>query len=254
MTEPIQRMKRAALGAAAVVVLVAAGLSWSCASTAASLSSGKDQRKPAEVMSWRGARWLERDTREQEERPDILLELMGLSRGDIVADVGCGTGFYARRMAKRVAPEGRVYGVDVQPEMLEFLQELAAQESISNITPILGDPNDPNLPDGTVDWILLVDVYHEFQDPESMLAQLRKALAPEGRIALVEYRLEGGTARHIRRDHRMSPEQVMNEWIPAGFELIEQNESLPSQDVFIFGKAELPVSILAPESAITIFQ
>jgi hypothetical protein len=89
----------------------------------------------------------------------------------------------------------------------------------------------------------LVDVYHEFQEPESMLAELRKALSPEGRIALVEYRLEGDTARHIRREHRMSPEQVMDEWTRAGFELVEQHESLPSQHLFIFRRAELPVSL-----------
>jgi len=223
-------------------LLLAATLSGACASAGAPSAAGTTERKPAEVMSWLGARWLEREGRAEEERPDLLLDFLDLSRGDVVADVGCGTGFYARRMAKRVAPEGRVYAVDIQPEMLEMLEQIAASQSLGGIVPVLGDPDDPKLPEGAVDWILLVDVYHEFQDPAAMLAELGEALSPQGRIALVEYRLDGDTARHIRRDHRMSPEQVMVEWETAGFELVDRYEGLPSQHVFVFGRESLPLS------------
>ncbi len=189
-------------------------------------------RKPAQVFT--GSEWLERESREAEERPDELLEMLGLEAGDRVADVGCGTGYFARRMAGRVLPGGTIYAEDIQPQMLERVRQRAAEDGIVNIETILGTETDPKLPAGGIDLILLVDVYHEFQKPKEMLAHLGRALAPGGRVALVEYRLEGNTALHIHRDHRMSVEQVLAEWVPAGFELVERIESLPTQHLFIF--------------------
>ena len=189
-------------------------------------------RTPAQVFT--GSDWLERESREAEERPEELLEILGLKPGDRVADVGCGTGYFARRMAARVLPGGVIYAEDIQPRMLERVRTRAAEEGIGNIRTILGTETDPKLPPGGIDLILLVDVYHEFQKPKEMLAHLKKALAPGGRVALVEYRAEGETARHIHRDHRMSVEQVLAEWVPAGFELIERVESLPTQHLFLF--------------------
>lgn len=191
-------------------------------------------RKPAEVMSWEGADWLEREHREELEKPEVVLRAMGLKDGDLVADLGAGTGFFTRRMARAVAPAGKVYATDIQPQMLERLKASAAQEGIANIVTVLGTETDPKLPRGTFDWILLVDVYHEFQRPEPMLAKIREALRPGGRVALVEYRAEGDTAAHIHKDHKMSVEQVLAEWTPAGFELVETVEELPSQHLFIF--------------------
>jgi predicted methyltransferase len=164
---------------------------------------------------------------------------MALQPGDVVADLGCGSGFYARRLAKAVTPGGRVYCVDVQPEMIRMARVLAAREGVSDaIVPVLAEETDPRLPPGALDWILLVDVYHELQQPGPVLAALRSALAPEGRVALVEYRLEGVTASHIKLDHRMSPAQVLAEWEPAGFRLVEQIETLPSQHLFVFARAD----------------
>lgn len=194
-------------------------------------------RKVAGVMSYRGAPWLERDGRAEEENSEALLAKLALQPGQKVADIGCGSGYYSRRMAKAVAPEGTVYAVDIQPEMLLILQQLAAREEITNIAPIHGRVDDPLLPSGEIDWILLVDVYHEMQDPAAMLAHLRDALAPEGRVALLEFRLEGESARHIKLEHRMSVEQVRAEWEPAGFELVELWEELPTQHLFIFRAA-----------------
>lgn len=191
-------------------------------------------RKPAEVMPWQGADWLEREHREELEKPEVVLGAMGLKDGDLVADLGAGTGFFTRRMARAVAPTGKVYATDIQPQMLERLEASAAQEGIGNIVTVLGTETDPKLPRGTFDWILLVDVYHEFQQPEPMLAKIREALKPGGRVALVEYRAEGDTAAHIHPDHKMTVEQVLAEWRPAGFELVETIEELPSQHLFIF--------------------
>ncbi len=195
------------------------------------------ERRPAPVMGFGGADWLEREGREAEQRPDQILATMGLKDGDVVADLGCGTGYFARRMARAVAPSGRVYGVDIQPEMLDRMKGLLAREGITNVVPVLGTGDDPRLPAGSLDWILLVDVYHEFQQPKPMLAKMRGALKPGGRIALVEYRLEGDSAAHIRTEHRMSVAQVVKEWRPAGFRLQKRHDYLPTQHLFIFEKA-----------------
>ncbi|HEY9422272.1 MAG TPA: class I SAM-dependent methyltransferase, partial [Thermoanaerobaculia bacterium] len=191
-------------------------------------------RKPANVMSFEGAAWLEREGRDKEERPDLVLQAMELKEGMTVAEIGAGTGYFSRRIAKAVGPTGKVYAVDIQPEMLELLKKYAAQEGVTNIVPVLGGEIDPKLPKGGVDRILLVDVYHEFQNPEPMLARIRESLAPGGTVTLIEYRLEGDSASHILKDHRMSVEQVLSEWNPAGFELANRIETLPSQHLFIF--------------------
>jgi ubiquinone/menaquinone biosynthesis C-methylase UbiE len=192
------------------------------------------KREPASVMSYRGADWLERQSRESEEQTQLIVAKMNLRDGDVVADIGSGTGYFSRKMAREIAPSGRVFAVDIQPQMLKLLGKFARDEGIDNIVPVLGEEADPRLPSGEVDWILLVDAYHEFQQPEVMLERMRDALAPGGRVALAEYRLLGATARHIRREHRMSVEQVLAEWEPAGFELVELFEGLPTQHLFIF--------------------
>ncbi|MBW3563540.1 MAG: class I SAM-dependent methyltransferase [Acidobacteria bacterium] len=196
------------------------------------------ERNPAPVMAFEGAEWLERPTRAIEERPDIVLDAMDLRNGDMVAEIGSGTGYYARRLAKEVSPDGEVWAVDIQPEMLELMEDLAADEGIENIVPILGTETDPNLPTATFDWILIADVYHEMQEPQAMLRAIRAAVTDEGRIALVEYRLEGATAEHIRLEHRMSVTQILAEWLPAGFDLVDRIETLPSQHLLIFEKSE----------------
>jgi ubiquinone/menaquinone biosynthesis C-methylase UbiE len=188
-------------------------------------------------MSWLGAEWLERPDRDQEQRPDEVIRAMGLKDGDTVADIGCGTGYFSRPLARAVAPRGHVYAVDIQPEMLRLLRERLAEEGLTNVEAVLGASGDPRLPRESVDWILLVDVYHELQQPEAMLARMREALKPDGRVALLEYRLEGDSAVHIKTDHRMSPEQVLREWQPAGFRLVARHEFLPTQHFFVFEKA-----------------
>jgi ubiquinone/menaquinone biosynthesis C-methylase UbiE len=192
------------------------------------------KRQPSNVMSFEGADWLEREGRAELEKPELTLAAMELREGMSVAEIGAGTGFYSRRLAKAVGPVGKVYAVDIQPEMLDLLKTYAAKEGIANIVPVLGTETDPKLPAHGMDRILLVDVYHEFQKPEPMLARIRESLAPGGTVALVEYRLEGDTASHINIRHRMSVEQVLSEWTAAGFELIKRLETLPSQHLFLF--------------------
>lgn len=191
-------------------------------------------RKPAHVMGVGGAPWLEREGRAAEEQSALVIEAMELRDGDVVADIGCGTGFFSRPMARQVGPTGKILAVDIQPGMLELLGKLCADEGITNVEPILGEAADPKLPAGGVDWILLVDVYHEFQQPGPMLAKMLESLSPRGRVALVEYRKEGTTGKHIKPEHTMTVREVLSEWHPAGFELVDLLEELPSQHLFIF--------------------
>lgn len=194
------------------------------------------ERIPAQVMSYLGIDWLERDDRELVEQPDKVIATMDLESGDVVADIGSGSGYFTRRLAKAVLPGGKVYGVDIQPEMNAALEENCKKEGIINVEAVLGEEADPKLPPASIDWMLLVDVYHEFQQPKPMLAKILEALKPGGRVALVEYRLLGDTAAHIKQEHRMSVDQVMAEWEPAGFVLETRHEFLPTQHLFIFRK------------------
>ena len=200
-------------------------------------AAAERHRIPADFMSYLGADWLERGERITEEQPERVLDAMGLRPGDVVADVGCGSGYYARRIARRVQPGGTVYCEDIQPEMLDIMRERAAAEGVTGIEAVLGAPDDPRLPAGAVDWIIITDVYHEMSEPEAMLAGIRRALAPGGRVALLEYRAEDGTGDHILADHAMSVRQVLLEWRAAGFELAALHGFLPSQHLFFFRSA-----------------
>ncbi|HUP25517.1 MAG TPA: class I SAM-dependent methyltransferase [Thermoanaerobaculia bacterium] len=194
-------------------------------------------REVAPVMSYLGADWLERPDRDREENTSLLLDLLPVAPGNTIADLGCGSGYFARRLASRVGPKGTVLCVDVQPEMLEIAERLSREEGVQNVRMVRAEASDPRLAEGGVDLILLVDVYHELQQPGPMLEHMRRALAPGGLVALVEYRAEGDTARHIRPEHRMSVEQVLREWLPAGFELEKQIDDLPTQHLFLFRAA-----------------
>ncbi len=230
------RGRRGATALVALLAALAVSLPPAAAQTADEPGTYKG-RKIAEVMSFRGAGWLERATRIEEEDPDALIAALPIEKGMLVVDIGCGSGYHARRLAVEVGPEGMVLCNDIQPRMLRIASELAAREGIANISTVLGTEDDPKLPEGEVDLMLLVDVYHEFSRPEPMLHAMREALAPDGVIALVEFRLEGRSAAHIKLDHRMSIEQVMEEWIPAGYELVERIDSLPTQHLFLFRAA-----------------
>ncbi|HEY4596640.1 MAG TPA: methyltransferase domain-containing protein [Thermoanaerobaculia bacterium] len=192
------------------------------------------KREPANVMSWEKADWLEREGRAENEKPELVMQAMDLKPGMTVAEIGAGTGFFSRRIAKVVGPKGKVYAEDIQPQMLDLLKQNTAKEGVGNVVTVLGTETDPKLPAHSIDRVLLVDVYHEFQKPEPMLAAIRDCLAPGGTVTLVEYRLEGDTASHINIKHRMSVEQVLSEWTAAGFTLVRRSEDLPSQHVFIF--------------------
>jgi SAM-dependent methyltransferase len=183
-------------------------------------------RQIAQTMHFEGAPWLIRDNREREERCSLMLANLGVKPGMTVCDMGCGNGFYSLQLARLVGPTGRVLAVDIQPEMLKMLEEREAAAKIDNVDTILGTLHDPKLPEGAVDLILLVDVYHEFSHPEHMLAAMRRALKPDGLIALVEYRAEDPSVP-IKPLHKMSKRQILNEFPANGFKLVKEFDRLP---------------------------
>lgn len=190
-------------------------------------------REIAQTMHYLGAPWLTRESREREEDCKTMLAALHVQPGDVVCDLGCGNGFYTLKLAKQVGDKGRVLAVDIQREMLGLLKDRAAEEKITNIEPILGTLVDPKLPAGTVDLVLLVDVYHEFSHPEQMLAAIRKSLKPAGRVALVEFRAEDPNVP-IKPLHKMSKAQIMKEFPPNGFKLVEEFDKLPWQHLMFF--------------------
>jgi ubiquinone/menaquinone biosynthesis C-methylase UbiE len=195
-------------------------------------------REIAQTMHWLGAEWLVRDEREREERCSLMLATLGVKPGMNVCDMGCGNGFYTVQLAKMVGPKGKVYAVDIQPKMLEFLKERAEKEKVADrIEPILGELWDPKLPEGKLDMILLVDVYHEFSHPEHMLEAMRKSLAPKGQVVLVEFRAEDPEVP-IKPEHKMSKAQINKELLPNGFKLSKEFDRLPWQHMMWFERHE----------------
>ena len=193
-------------------------------------------REIAHVMGHQAAGWLERPDRETEERTDLLVEAMQLKPKEVVADIGAGSGYFCWRMAKLVGPEGRILAVDIQQEMLDLLQRNMAKRQITNVDSVLGTTDDPKLPPASVDTILMVDVYHEFDQPYEMLRTMHKALKPGGRIVLVEFRAED-PAVNIKRVHKMSQDQAKKEFAAVqGLDWERTIDVLPQQHILIFRK------------------
>jgi SAM-dependent methyltransferase len=192
-------------------------------------------REIAYVMGHEAADWLERREREEEERTELLIQSLKVRPGDVVADIGAGTGYHVRRLAPKVAPKGRVYGVDIQPEMLTLLSNKMAELNITNVVPVLGTIQDPKLPAAAVDLVLMVDVYHEFSHPFEMMQAICRALKPDGRVVFVEFRAEDPKVP-IKEVHKMSEAQVKKEMAVQPLEWVETLNVLPWQHIIIFKK------------------
>lgn len=194
-------------------------------------------RTIAQTMHWSGGSWLIRNKREREEASSLMREKLELKPGMMVCDLGCGNGYHTLPMAQAVAPNGKVYGSDVQPEMLKMLEDRAKAGGVTNIVPVLGLYHDAKLPENTFDLILLVDVYHEFSHPVQMLAGIRKALKPDGQVVFVEFRSEDDSVP-IKPEHKMSKEQLTKELSANGFKMTKQFDGLPWQHMMWYGKEE----------------
>ena len=192
-------------------------------------------RRFAGVMGWQGAEWLERSEREFEETPEKALDALGALTGQTVADVGAGSGYFTVRLAMRVGKQGRVYANDLQPEMLKMLAARLAREKVPNVTLVPGVVDDVRLPAASVDLVLMVDVYHEFSEPQKMLRSIRTALKPGGRLVLLEYRKEDPEVP-IRFEHKMSIAEAKLEVEAEGFSLSKVDDRLSRQHILIFSK------------------
>jgi len=192
-------------------------------------------REIAQVMGYHGAAWLERANREKEEQPDRVIATLNLKPGMTVADIGAGSGYYTWRIAQRVGARGKVYAVDVQPEMIELLNHQMKKRGVENVRSILSTASDPRLPAGSVDLALMVDVYHELEFPYEMLGAIVSTLKPGGRLALVEFR--GGDSRiPIKPLHTMTEAQVRRELDLFPLEWVATERNLPWQHVIVFRK------------------
>jgi protein-L-isoaspartate O-methyltransferase len=192
-------------------------------------------REIAQVMGHQAAGWLERPEREKEEQPTRLMKALKVKAGEAVADIGAGTGYFSFRLSQRVGPKGKVYAVDIQPEMLDIMRKRMKERGVKNIELILGKEADPRLPEAAIDLILLVDVYHEFSYPFEMTEAMVKSLKPGGRLVFVEYRLEDPRVP-IKLVHKMTQKQVIKEMKPHPLRWVRTDEVLPWQHIIVFEK------------------
>lgn len=226
MNQPIRRGHATAI---VVAVLSAAAMASQSAAGVHPLS-GREYARP---MGLAGAPWLDRDEREKEEAPTRALQIIGIVEGSTVADVGAGSGYFTERLAKLVGPAGRVYATDIQQGMLDLAARRLQRQGVQNVTLVLGEPSNPRLIAGSVDLILMVDVYHELGEPMTVLRHLREALKPAGRLVLIEYKGEDPTIP-ILPSHKMTVAQAKLEVEHEGFVLTKVDSSLPRQHVLIF--------------------
>lgn len=190
-------------------------------------------RRFADVMSHRGAPWLDRAERDREEHTTRAVELLGVTPGMVVADFGAGSGYYTERLAKKVGPTGKVLAVDIQPEMLELLGARMRRLGLTNVELIRNAVDDPGLPAGAVDLVLMVDVYHELSQPQIVLRRMKAALSPMGRIAILEFRKEDPGVP-IRLEHKMSVAEATSEFGAEGYRLDRRVDALPWQHLLFF--------------------
>jgi precorrin-6B methylase 2 len=190
-------------------------------------------REIAQMLGFDGASWLERTERQKEERADLLMAELALKAGMDVADVGAGTGYYSRRMALQVGPKGKVYAIEVQPQMLQVLQTTAKRPGYGNILPVLGADDDVKLPEASIDLAIIVDVYHELAFPSEVLASIVRAVRPGGRVVFVEYRGEDFSVP-IKSLHKMTEQQVRLEAADHALVWERTARTLPWQHVVVF--------------------
>ena len=178
---------------------------------------------------------LEGPDRDVWQRPDQIMDALGIAEQSVVADLGAASGWFTIRLARRVGPRGLVYAEDVQKEMTTAIFRRVGREGFTNVKPVLGLKNDPRLPAGSLDAVLMVDAYHEVEDRVTMLSNLAKALKPQGRLGIIDFRLDG-TGPGPAPEERVSPDVVVNDATKAGLKLIRQEPFLPYQYFLIFGK------------------
>jgi SAM-dependent methyltransferase len=192
-------------------------------------------REISHVMGHLGAGWLERPNREREERTDLLLQNLALKVTDHVADLGAGTGYFSFPIAQKVGA-GKVLAVDIEPEMLRLVEQRKVVDGVDNIVTVLASESSPNIPNTSVNVVLLVDAYHEFSYPREVMIGVVKGLKPGGRVVLVEYRGEDSSVP-IKLLHKMTQQQAIKEMSAVGLQWLRTDDYLPQQHVMVFTKS-----------------
>ncbi len=179
------------------------------------------------------AAFFERAERDAEERPELLMNALDIGRGATVADIGSGTGYFTWRLAERVGPAGKVLAVDVQQRMLDLTRAAVTQRKLQNVEYVLASENDPRLPEKALDLVFIAYAFHEFADPERVMAAVRRSLKPGGRVVILEYAKESNIAP-ASPSHKMSFEEIRREIEPMGFTIDRLLDFLPVQHGVVF--------------------
>jgi ubiquinone/menaquinone biosynthesis C-methylase UbiE len=193
--------------------------------------------------------WLTRPERDSEERPNAVLDALQIPAGAVVADVGAGAGYFTWRLAQRVGPKGKVIAVEVQQNMLDLIASDLRHRNIANVELVLGDQRSPRLPEQALDLVLLANSYHEFSEPQSIMAAIRKSLKPQGRVVVLEYRKEDAYTP-IEPLHKMTLQEIRQEIESMGFETQQVLDILPRQHFVIFTPAPQPTVMQAPRTVV----
>jgi ubiquinone/menaquinone biosynthesis C-methylase UbiE len=179
---------------------------------------------------------LEAPDRDRWQRPDRIMDALGVADASRVADVGAGSGWFTIRLARRVGPQGVVYAEDVQPEMLNAISRRVQREGLANVRPVLGRGADPRLPPGSLDAVLIVDAYHEIEDRVALLANIAQALKPQGKVGVIDFRVDGGGGPGPDLDERVDPDLVVADAVRANLRMVARETFLPFQYFLIFAK------------------
>lgn len=208
------------------VLLLAVSLSL--AGLAAAQSPHTHQHSFGDAEKW--AHVFDDPARDAWQKPHEVIQALALKPDAVIADLGSGTGYFAVRLANMV-PRGRVYGVDIEPDMVKYLAERAKREKRGNLVAIRGAPDAPRLPE-KVDLVLLVDVYHHVDARQRYFRNLRASLKPGGRVAVIDFRMD--SPEGPPKAARVAPERVVDELKAAGYHLAKRHEFLPRQYFLVF--------------------
>lgn len=211
--------------------LVALWIAASSAAPAAAQTPHTHQHSFGDAQQW--ARVFDDPERDAWQRPHEVIQALALKPDAVVADIGAGTGYFSVRLAHMV-PQGRIYGVDTEPDMVKHLTERAKGAKLTNVRTILGAPADPRLPE-KVDLILLVDVYHHIEDRSRYFRRLQKSLKAGGSVAIIDFRMQSPVGPPAAA--RIAPETVKSELASAGFALSGEHGFLPNQYFLVFRAA-----------------
>lgn len=212
------------------------GLTWTLAIVAAVLTAApRGQEQHLRLFPPENLGLLEGPDRDDWQQPERVMDELGIADGSRVADLGAGGGWFTVRLARRVGPNGVVYAEDVQPQMLESIRRRVSREGLTNVERILGTPDDPRLP-GDLQAVLIVDVYPQLADPVAVLRNVRRSLAPNGRVGVIDFKTDGAGGPGPPLEARLDPEVVISDAAEAGLRLIRHETFLRFQYLLIFGR------------------